>query len=270
MKLAERRHELLGAQVHDRVERDDAGERSALVQKREHVADAERDVGMRCARLVDHLRREIEPFDVRTAPREVASDVSGSAADVGDPAARTPLDERIEERAVERLTGELVAELLAIRARDGRVTAPQSVRAWIVHAPTVSGGGPAQLRERVCELAIAARAHEARDLVAIIEEDQRGPQLHAEAPAEALAATVLDLEVLQIRARGERTLDQRLRGLTDAAPASAELQHEEAARCVHLLARRFDGEHHIDAAVTHLPAACAWTAFVSSVHSVPI
>ena len=45
-----------------------------------------------------------------------------------------PLDERVEERAIERLACELVAELLAIAARDPRVAADQLAGTWIATA----------------------------------------------------------------------------------------------------------------------------------------
>src|SRR5262245_28867796 len=62
--------------------------------------------------------------------------MAGPATEI-DQRALAALDERIEERAVERFTGELAAEVLAIRASDSRVAGANSVGAWIGHATSL-------------------------------------------------------------------------------------------------------------------------------------
>src|SRR5690349_17650473 len=81
-----------------------------------------------------------------------------------------------------------------------------------------------------------ARAHEARGLRAVAQEDERGPELHAEGAAEPAAAGVLDLDVPQVVPR-ERLLDERLRAPAVAAPGAAELEQRRARKLVDFLAR---------------------------------
>jgi hypothetical protein len=103
----------------------------------EGVADAVRAVlGLRSR---DHLGRVVDALDAgrRPALGELPGERPGPAAEVGDHAAAPGQDagrEAVEDLAVERLAGQLVADLRGVPLGD-RVVAPTGAALRIGHAP---------------------------------------------------------------------------------------------------------------------------------------
>src|SRR4051794_23185088 len=69
------------------------------------------------------------------------------------------------------------------------------------------------------------RPHRPGQLVAVLEEHQRRPQLHPERPAQRLPLAVTDLDVPDAGVVCQRRGNRRLRALAELAPARPELQH---------------------------------------------
>lgn len=80
------------------------------------------------------------------------------------------------------------------------------------------------------------RTNDAGDLFSVFEDDERGPQFHAERAAERAAGAVFDFEVRE-RAVCERFGDRGLGALAIAAPVGAEFEDERAGAGVDLGAR---------------------------------
>ncbi len=81
-------------------------------------------------------------------------------------------------------------------------------------------------------------ARHARDLEAVLHEDQRWPQLDAEGAAERPAGAIFDLQVPQVGVRGQALFDDGLGGGTEAAPVGAELDHRRTRQGIDFSARR--------------------------------
>jgi quercetin dioxygenase-like cupin family protein len=96
----------------------------------------------------------------------------------------------------------------------------------------------AEARERFADRGGAARPHKARGFLAVIQEHERRPELHAERAPERLAARVGDLQVPHAGMRGEGFSDERLGAAAVAAPGTAELEERRAFKRVDLGALR--------------------------------
>src|SRR5438132_1019808 len=94
--------------------------------------------------------------------------------------------------------------------------------------------------ERFLDLVAVIRPHELRCLLAVAQEDERRPELHAEGAAKALAARVGDLDVAHARVLRDRLGDQRLRAPAPAAPRAAELEQRRSLERVDLGALGLD------------------------------
>src|SRR6187401_880328 len=99
-----------------------------------------------------------------------------------------------------------------------------------------SGLGP---RENGFDRRPIGRAHDSRLLNAVLDIDERGPQLHPERPAERLTFTVFDLDVSHRGMRLQHRGDVRLRCLAVATPGGSELEHERFVAGVNFLTPRF-------------------------------
>src|SRR4051812_10471828 len=82
----------------------------------------------------------------------------------------------------------------------------------------------------------ARRPHEARRFLAVLEEDERRPELDAKRAPEALAPGIRDLDVPRAAMRRERLGDHRLRAAAMAAPRGTEFEQDGARRRVDLVA----------------------------------
>src|SRR5438876_8160080 len=107
------------------------------------------------------------------------------------------------------------------------------------------------LGERLPDRLLLVRPHQPRGFLAVLQEDQRRPELDPERAPEALATRVRDLDVPHIRVLGESGPDQRLGRAAPAAPRAAELDHRGAFERVYFgaLGLGFDvvsGHRHID------------------------
>ena len=81
-------------------------------------------------------------------------------------------------------------------------------------------------------------AHQPGHLLAIAQEHQRGPELHAVAAAQRAARAILHLDVGHIGAVLQSLCNQWLGTLAMAAPGCAEFEHGGAGQAVGLLAAR--------------------------------
>src|SRR5689334_13704714 len=88
------------------------------------------------------------------------------------------------------------------------------------------------------------RARELPDDGAVLQEHQVRPELDVEGAAERAPGPVLDLDVPDLRMPGEVLGDARSGRAADAAPVGAELEHDQTAHVIDLLAggRLLEGE----------------------------
>src|SRR5919106_2047840 len=100
------------------------------------------------------------------------------------------------------------------------------------------------------------RPNEAGDFLAVAEEDQCGPELHAKGAPEATPGTVFDFQVTHVRMMRERGRKQWLCGATIPAPRGAEFYDGRARQCVHFGARRLDARIHT--LESHAAPAVLW------------
>src|SRR5689334_19739246 len=82
------------------------------------------------------------------------------------------------------------------------------------------GGFRKRLADRLC----GRWPHDTRDLLAVFEKNQRGPEFHLEGAPEGAPLAILDFEMPDVRRLRERGGDERLRRLTMRAPRRAELE----------------------------------------------
>jgi hypothetical protein len=83
-----------------------------------------------------------------------------------------------------------------------------------------------------------SRADEARDLAAVLEENESRPELDAEGAPKPLSARVGDADVANLIVLRKRAGDERLRAAAMAAPRITELEHGRAGKPVDVAARR--------------------------------
>lgn len=84
--------------------------------------------GKQRGRLLDHLRRKIDPLDRDAARSQIRRDLSGAASDVDDATVADGCGERVEEAAIERLGVELVLQLFCVCVSDRRVAVANRAR----------------------------------------------------------------------------------------------------------------------------------------------
>jgi hypothetical protein len=84
--------------------------------------DLERQLGVSLAGHVDHARRKVDADHIGAEAGQVRRDVPGPTADVGEETAAGKVGEAGQERPIERLAGQLAADLVGI-ARCDRVVA---------------------------------------------------------------------------------------------------------------------------------------------------
>src|SRR5690606_2201262 len=84
-------------------------------------------------------------------------------------------------------------------------------------------------------------ANQAGDFLAIVQKNQRGPELDPEGTTQWLAFTVFHLEVLNARMCSESCGKQGLHRLTVRAPGRAKLEDGRASYGVDIGASRFNG-----------------------------
>src|SRR5215510_12459754 len=114
--------------------------------------------------------------------------------------------------------------------------------------------------QRIADGGRVGRPHQPHDLVAVLQEHQRRPQLHAERTSEAVPAGVGDLDVADGGMIGERLGDERLRAAAMPAPRAAELQERRPREGIDLgsarLARRVVfGHRHAQKPLRKSPSA---------------
>jgi hypothetical protein len=160
-QLAQRGHHLGLAEVDQRVESDDARQRSVWELERPHVADAELDLRRAPAGLLDHAGRQVDPEHPGTLLVEIARHVAGPAAEIDDgPTVAHLLREPVQQVPVERLAGQLRVDALGVRGRE--LVIALAVRE-ASSGPPVTGDYP------IDELAIRDEPRTAVDVVRRIE-----------------------------------------------------------------------------------------------------
>src|SRR4028119_1733827 len=116
--LLENRVELVRREVHDGVERHDPRETRIGEVEPRHVSDANLEIRVKAFGDSDHSWREVDADDGDTLLVEIASDMAGTASEVGNgTAAACLLREPVEEVPVERLAVELRRPVLGAGLR---------------------------------------------------------------------------------------------------------------------------------------------------------
>jgi hypothetical protein len=142
-ELRGRRDAAATIQMNDRIRRHGARPPAVADRQCRERADLEPESRVRPASDRDHARRGVDPDDLELEPGEVCGDVARPAADIGDcvPRVNGPdeLGEHGVEGAVDRLAGELTAELPCIPVGHGVVAPGRLVRSAHIqyHAPGV-------------------------------------------------------------------------------------------------------------------------------------
>lgn len=154
---------LAGGEVDDRVQRDDPRPGAIGSRQVQHRPDRERQHGCMPAGNTDHSRRDVDADDMHIPGGQEAGHMPGAAAHVGDRACPGQLGKGRQQATVQRLTRQLIPELVMVGTGDrvvGRLDANCHIRLTRDRTWQVRSGHKTTVTTAACgNLRPAAKTH---------------------------------------------------------------------------------------------------------------